>query len=150
MMDIKNIADLKMRIFDLEFKKKDHEIYLQQKVADVKDRLAGPLKLYQRFTGMFLGKTKFTPIDNNKTERGADWVNLLARVGVPFLLNKLLFNKAGFIAKTLISLVSQSAVTSVNKNSVAHLVDVVTGFVKSKTKKKKPFDYGIPPDSEAY
>lgn len=149
MIDIKNIADLQMRISDLEFKKTEHEMYLQQKVADIKDQLAAPIKFYQRITGMFLGKTKALHFDNNQTEK-ADWVNLLARVGVPFLLNKLLFNKAGFLAKTLISLVSQGAITSVNKNSVAHWVDVITGFVKSKTKKKEVLDYGIPPDSESY
>ncbi len=149
MKNIKNLADLQIHILNLEFAKKEHEIYLQEKVVAVKERLAKPLKLYNRITSMFSGKTKVLENANVKNNK-LDWVNLLARVGVPFVINKLVFRKSGFIVKTLFSLISQGAITSVNKNSVASLVDVVTGFVKSKTKKKPVLDYGIPPDSETY
>ncbi len=149
MKNIKNIADLQIHILNLEFAKNEHEIYLQQKVESVKERLASPLKFFNRITNMFSAKTNSLEnvgVNNQK----ADWVNLIARVGVPFVINKLIFRKSNFIIKTLITLASQGAIKSVNKNSVAHLVDVVTGFVKSKTKKKQVLDYGIPPDSETY
>lgn len=149
MKNIKNIADLQIHILNLEFAKTEHEIYLQQKVSEVKQRLASPLKFYNRITSMFSGKENSQQNTSSNSEK-PDWVNLLARVGVPFVINKLVFKKSGFIVKALISLFSQGAITSVNKNSVAHWVDVVTGFVKSKTKKKPVLDYGIPPDSEIY
>lgn len=149
MKNIKNLADLQIHILNLEFAKNEHEIYLQQKVESVKERLASPLKFFNRITSMFIGKANL-PQNAGSSNQKADWVNLLARVGVPFVINKLLFRKSGFVVKTLISLFSQGAIKSVNKNSVAHLVDVVTGFVKSKTKKKQVLDYGIPPDSETY
>lgn len=149
MNNIKNIADLQIHIRNLEFAKNEHEIYLQQKVESVKERLASPLKFFNHISTMFSAKTNL--LENvGPNNQKADWVNLIARVGVPFVINKLIFRKSNFIIKTIITLVSQGAIKSVNKNSVAHWVDVVTGFVKSKTKKKPVLDYGIPPDSETY
>lgn len=149
MNNIKNIADLQIHIRNLEFAKNEHEIYLKEKVEAVKERLASPLKLFNRLTNMFSGKLNMLQSGNSSNQK-PDWVNLVARVGIPFVINKLVFNKSGFIVKSLISLVSQGAITSVNKNSVSNLVDKVTDFVKSKTKKKPVLDYGIPPDSETY
>lgn len=150
MKHIKNIADLEIHIRQLEFQKAEHEIYLHQKVESIKESIAAPLKFYNRIIGMISGK----PNDNENGvldgDNKPDWINLLARVGIPYALNKLVFRKSGFIIKTLISLFSQGAITSVNKNNLAGWVDKVTDFVKSKTKKKPVLDYGIPPDSETY
>lgn len=148
MKHIKNIADLQIHIRQLEFQKAEHEIYLHQKVEFVKQKLAAPLKVFNRIKNFISGNP-----NNNGVLDGAqkpDWINLLARVGIPYALNKLVFNKYGMVIKTLISLFSQGAITSVNKNNLAGVVDKLTNFIKSKTKKKTDVDYGIPPDSETY
>lgn len=146
---IKSLADLQIHIRNLEFATNEHEIFLEQKVEAIKERLASPLKLYKRITNMFSGKVNALQ-NSEKANLKPDWVNLVARVGIPFVINKLVFNKSGFFVKSLISVFSQGAITSVNRNSVANLVDIVTKFIKSKTKKKVGLDYGIPPDSETY
>jgi hypothetical protein len=150
MKNIQNIADLQIHIRDLEFQKAEHEIYLHQKVESLKEKIALPLKFYKRITGMISGKPNSSKDGILDGDHKPDWINLLARVGIPFALNKLIFRKSGFIIKTLISLFSQSAITSVNKNNLASWVDKISGFIKSNTKKKRVLDYGIPPDSETY
>ena len=150
MKHIKNIADLQIHIKQLEFQKAEHEIYLHQKVEIIKQKIAGPLNFYKRISGLISGKPNSNKNGVLDGAQKSDWLNLLARVGIPFALNKIVFRKSGFIVKTLISLFSQGAITSVNKYNIAGLVDKVTDFVKSRTKKKPVLDYGIPPDSETY
>jgi hypothetical protein len=150
MKNIKNIADLQIHIRELEFQKAEHEIYLHQKVESLKHSIAAPLNFYKKVMGIISGKPNSNENGILDGDQKPDWVTLLARVGIPFALNKLIFRKSGFIIKTLISLFSQSAITSVNKHNLASWVDKISGFIKSNTKKKTVLDYGIPPDSETY
>ncbi|HEY4323117.1 MAG TPA: hypothetical protein VGN20_04005 [Mucilaginibacter sp.] len=74
-----------------------------------------------------------------------DIFGLLSRIVLPLTLNKTIFRNSNFLIKTLVGFLSQKASHLVNE-------DVVTGAwdkVKSLFEKKKPADYGIPPDSEA-
>lgn len=146
MVNIKNISDLRTHIANLETQKNHHENYLFTKIENIKNTITRPFTFVKHYTNSLLTNLGVNVNKNAKT----DWVNLLARVAIPFALNKLFFGKAGFIAKTLISVFSQGAISNVNKNSVSHWVDALTGFIKSKTRKNKTLDYGIPPDSETY
>lgn len=74
-----------------------------------------------------------------------DIFGLLSRIVLPLTLNKTIFRNSNFLIKTLVGFLSQKASHLVNEN-------VVTGAwdkVKSLFDKKKPVDYGIPPESEA-
>ncbi len=149
MLPIKNINDLQSHIHSLEIKRVEHEIYLRQKAASIEENLMGLLKTYSYITGFFKGNTR--PAEGNaKKNDNPDWVTMFTRVVVPFALNKVFFRKSSFIVKSLISLVSQGAISSVNKNTVAGWVDMLTDYIKSKTKKKQPLYDAIPPDSETY
>ncbi|TAE35243.1 MAG: hypothetical protein EAY66_09430 [Sphingobacteriales bacterium] len=149
MLPIKNINDLQSHIHSLELKRVEHELFLRQKAASIEENLMGLLKTYSYITSFFKGNT-WTAEGNTEKNDKSDWVTILTRVVVPFALNKVFFKKSSFIVKSLISLVSQGAISSVNKNTVAGWVDMLTDFIKSKTKKKQPLYDGIPPDSETY
>ncbi|TAF46341.1 MAG: hypothetical protein EAZ51_02275 [Sphingobacteriales bacterium] len=150
MQHIKTIADLRAHINTLEIKKNEHEIFLQPKINAIKSTLLFGLNTYHRIFGFFIGQTPFK-LKGAKNIYQNDWVNLLSRFILPYILNKLFLKKSNFIVKALISLLSQAAITSVNKSSVANLVDKITQFVKSKTHKKQTDCDNIPPpNSETY
>jgi hypothetical protein len=108
------------------------------------------MRLYNRITS-WIPTAKEGFVSENKNLE-SDWVTNSLRVGLPFIFNKVLFRKAGFIKKGLLLLASQQAATFINKDRLAEIINAVSSFIKpSKAKKqKKESDYGIPPDSETY
>jgi hypothetical protein len=78
-----------------------------------------------------------------------DLIALASRLFLPFALNKTLFRNSNFLIKILVGLVSQQASGLINQKTVATVWDTIKSLI-DKTQKKKPVDYGIPPDSETY
>lgn len=74
-----------------------------------------------------------------------DMFGLLSRILLPLTLNKTIFRNSNFIVKTLVGFLSQKASHFISEDSVTGLWDKA----KSLFEKKKPVDYGIPPESEA-
>ncbi len=64
---------------------------------------------------------------------------------MPLTLNKTIFRNSKFIVKTLVGYLSQKASHFVNEDKVMGVWDKVMSVFE----KKKPVDYGIPPESEA-
>lgn len=147
MQFIKNISDLRAHIRSLEIKKLDHELFLNQKVASIKQTFTWPINTFHKLTGFITGKNTEDIGITDKTNK-IDFVKLTSRVIIPFVLNKIFFRKSNFIVKTIISLASQGAISSINKNTVAHWVDKLTHYVKSKTKKKNTLYDNLPADSK--
>ena len=83
-----------------------------------------------------------------------DLITNLARVGIPLIMNGFLFKRSGFMAKMLITFLSQKAAKNVTSNAVSGAIDKVQGLIKnfmgSKKKRTPVRDYGIPPDSESF
>lgn len=149
--DIQNIEDLREEIRQLKLLKFEQEAYLNDQFTLLGKQLEAPIRIYQKITS-FLPTAKEAIIPEKKPA-GADWVTSSFRIGLPFLFNKVLFKKAGFLKRGLLLLASQQAANLVNKERLVELVNKTTDFVQSLTKdkkKKKHTDYGIPPDSETY
>ncbi len=151
--NINNLAELQSRIKVLKIVSAEHELFFHQKVQSVKEVLSGPSHIFTKIKFMlgFGGKKSI----GGKKPAQSDWVTNMTRVLIPYIINKTLFRKSGFIIKTVISLLSQATVSSklVNKNTFSNLIDKATGLINSTIsgkKKPKKIDYGIPPDSETY
>src|SRR5690606_31758579 len=86
------------------------------------------------------------------TDTNSDWLTNSLRVGLPFLFNKVLFRKAGFLKKALLLIATQKMAGSVNQEKITKIIDKVTDIIRPKSQKSnnKRKDYGIPPDSESY
>lgn len=78
-----------------------------------------------------------------------DIVSLLARIILPFTLNKTIFRKSNFLIKTLVSLASQKASRFINEETMAGLWDKVKGIF-SKKEEETPEHRAIPALSETY
>ena len=130
---INNASELRAEIARLKM------VSEEQSLA-IKDRFNTPSALFHTIISIFPkspeGKGGFF---------NQDIFGLLSRVLLPLTLNKTIFRNSNFLIKTLVGFLSQKASHLVNEN-------VVTGAwdkVKSLFEKKKPVDYGIPPESEA-
>ena len=149
--DIHTIEDLRAEIARLKLLKFEQEAYLGDQFNLLEYKLEAPMRLYDRISSFFPSvKDAFLP---NGKSMGSDWVTNSLRVGLPFLFNKVLFRKAGFIKKGLLLLASQQAAGFLNKDRLAEVIDKITSLIQPSNKvkkKKKETDYGIPPDSETY
>lgn len=149
--DIHTIEDLRAEIARLKLLKFEQEAYLGDQFNLLEYKLEAPMRLYDRISSFFPSvKDAFLP---NGKSMGSDWVTNSLRVGLPFLFNKVLFRKAGFIKKGLLLLASQQAAGFLNKDRLAEVIDKITSLIHPSNKakkKKKETDYGIPPDSETY
>jgi len=146
---IENIDDLRSEILRLKLQRFHHEAAIEQEINKIKDKFRIPTILLNKVNTWFGDSTRGVDKTNH------DWVTNALRIGLPVALNKLFFGKSGFIIKSLVTLFSQKAATSVNKDTLTHWIDNashwIRGAAKSRREKSKlSHDYGIPPDSETY
>lgn len=130
---INNASELKAEIARLRMTSEEQSLA-------IKDRFKSPSAIFHTIVSIFPKSP-----DGKGGFFNQDVFGLLSRILLPLTLNKTLFRNSNFIIKTLVGLVSQKASHLINEN-------VVTGAwdkVKSLFDKKKPVDYGIPPESEA-
>lgn len=149
---IKNVDELRAEIIRLKLLQKEQESYLNDQFILLKDKAESPIRFINNLTSWF------PKINHNINSFGAgakdsdsDWVTNSLRVGLPFLFNKILFRKAGFIKKALLLIATQKMAGGINQDKIAKIIDKLTDIIRPKTKKtKEAKDYGIPPDSETY
>lgn len=151
--NITNLDELRAEIARLESLKKEQEVYLGDQMGLLQHKVEAPIRLIKKFTSW-----RPTPQNLSKRISGStndsDWLTNSLRVGLPVLFNRVLFRRAGFIKKTLLLLASQKAAGAINQEKATNLINKLAELIRpsetKKRKKKKPTDYGIPPDSETY
>jgi hypothetical protein len=146
---ISNIDDLRSEILRLKLQQFHHEAVIEQDINKIKDKFRIPSILLNKVNTWFGDNTKGADKTSN------DWVTNALRIGLPVALNKLVFGRSNFIIKSLVAMLSQKAATSVNKDTLTHWIDKASHWIRGaaisrKEKRKRPHDYGIPPDSETY
>jgi len=146
---IENLDHLRVRIAILKLHRAEQEIYLNQTVSKVSRALNSPLSFIKGLIS-FLG---FGGGKKSSDSEESDWVTNLARIALPFILNKTLLSGRGFIFKWIVSFISQNTINAKNFNQgiLSNWVDKLVNWVESSSKKRKQqkeTDYGIPPDSE--
>lgn len=146
---IENINDLRSEILRLRLQRFQYEAVIEEEINKIQDRLRVPAMMLSKVNTLF--GTHAPGVDG----ASQDWVTNALRIGLPVALNKLVFGKSGFILKSVVALLSQKAVTSVNKDTVTNWIDTASNWIRGAAKSKQdksrqPHDYGIPPDSETY
>ncbi len=156
---INNAADLKREILRLNNLKKEQEGYLREQWDLVEDKVTAPFKRLNHFLGFIPNLVNTGP--KGKEDEG--WLGKGLRLGIPFLLNRVFFKKAGVAKRLLMAIVSNQALGLLNKDLIAQGIDKITAFIRRtkvekrgrkiqeiKNKKSQEYNFGIPPDSETY
>lgn len=151
--NIQNIDNLRSEIRRLRIQRLEYETDLQLISDKISEKFNVPVMIFNKisdFFGSLFGNDK----DNPEKQENTDWVTNIFRVGIPVFLNKFLFHRSGFLMKSVVAMLSQTAAKNVNKDSITDVIDKVSNWIKSskpRTRKEPVLaDYGIPPDSETY
>jgi hypothetical protein len=132
-ISINNASELKAEIARLKMVGEEQSLAL-------KSRFNSPSALFHTIISIF---------PRSEGSKGGffsqDIFGLLSRVLLPLTLNKTIFKNSNFLVKTLIGFLSQKASHFISEDSVTSVWDKIKSFFE----KKKPADYGIPPESEA-
>jgi len=150
---IKNLDDLRLEIVRLKALAKEQEDYLSDQYHLFNDKLAAPLRFVKSLIswvpGVDLAKNLFA-----KGKKDEDWLSKALRIGLPVVLNRFFLRKAGFLKRTLVTLLSQQAAGALNKDRISEVINKVADFIRptqrGKHSVRRKVDYGIPPDSETY
>lgn len=150
--NINNVDELRAEISRLKLLQSEQEGYLKDQFELFQQKIESPIHFFNKVTSWFpTGKKE--DLDPTFGNSRVDWVTNSFRVALPFLFNKVLFRKAGFIKKTLLLLASQKAAGAINQDRLSGIISKVSSLIRP-TKKRKVKndmkDYGIPPDSETY
>ncbi len=147
---INNLTELRAEILRLKTFQKEQENYLSDQYRLLEQKVEAPFKF---ISGLFswLPGYSFIPGSTN-VKAGEDWITRSLRLGLPYVLNKFLFRKAGIVKKLLVTILSQQAAGALNKDRISGLISKISELIRPKTKRKNTAhqDYGIPPDSETY
>jgi len=148
---IKNLDDLRAEIARLKMLAGEQEQYLSDQYRLFNNKVEAPARffksLFSWLPGADVAKGLFA-----KREEGGDWVSKALRIGLPVVLNRLFLRKAGLLKRAIVTILSQQAAGSLNKENVSSLINKLADFVRpsGKRRRHKHVDYGIPPDSETY
>lgn len=169
---ISNIGELKVEIVRLKKLKSDQELYLGTQYTLLRKKVETPYRVirtitsrvpgYELVKGLISSSSNGDSDSNTKKGSSSDWLTRALQLGLPFVLNKTLLKKSGWLKKSLVLLASETAAGQINQNSITAAISKVTEFVKPKKKRKKHRDvppleeepdvinFGIPPGSETY
>lgn len=168
---IHNLSDLHAEIERIEALKKQQELYLSNQFQLLKTKVEAPKRLLTQLTarvpGLRLVNGAVKSIRKSNTG-DSDWLTKVLQLATPIVLNRTLLRRSGWIKKAIVTLASETAISQVNKGSIANAMTGLANFIRPKKKKIKPKKfpksageitaeeavegnkYGIPKDSEAY
>lgn len=155
---INTISDLQQEILRLKNLKKEQELYFNDQYTLLSEKLSKPLHVVERLFSFLPGGAA---LNANIVGAGEeDWLTRTLRIGLPFLVNRMFFRKAGYFKRFAMGILSSQAAGFLNKERLAQGIDKLTALIRrSKSKKKdrkvrtqreKEYNFGIPPDSETY
>ncbi len=130
---INSLVELRTEIVRLKQARKADEAYFQLQIDDLVGKFEQPLNFFNRIKALVPGSShlkKALPTDELGVHK--DWVTRLLSVGLPFLVNRMLFPKAGYIKRILLGLATTQAASFVNKDTFSNIVDKVTQLIKPK------------------
>ncbi|WP_134087671.1 hypothetical protein [Olivibacter sp. XZL3] len=156
--NISNIEELQAEIVRLKAIKMQQEAYLEHQFGILKNKVSKPIHFFQRISGFIPNpSTLLNKIGSNQQSYHDDWLTKGLRIGLPFLVNRVFFRKAGYFKRILMGLLSSQVAGLVNKERLAETIESITSWIRKSTKKSTPsrrsrkeYNFGIPPDSETY
>ncbi len=127
---IKSMSDLRSEIFRLRAEMDLREGELKEEFHQISEKIQAPFRMMQEL-GAWLG------IGGKAEEKSSDWLTTIAQLGVPYLLNSLIFKRSGFLLKALIALVSQKAVAGINMDKMTGWIEKISQWIQKQSKEKK-------------
>jgi len=138
-MIINNIHELRAEIAVLQGQKAVQE-------AAIKARFSSPGAIFNTIFSSFKGPDLKSSLFNPE-----DLISILSRFLLPMALNKTIFRNSSFLIKALVGIIVPKASGLINQETIMTVWDKIRSIASNiSSKKKKPVDYGIPPDSETY
>src|SRR5690606_38546380 len=125
---INNVDELRAEIARLESLQNEQEGYLKDQVGFLQQKAERPLQLFKRVSSWFPSGN--TPKFSVSSGSHSDWLTNTLRVTLPFVFNKILFRKAGFIKKALLLFASQKAASEINQERVTNVIDKIASFIR--------------------
>jgi hypothetical protein len=163
---IHNLAELKAEIARLKILKNEQEAYLKSQMTLLNHKIETPVRVFNALKSNVPGLNMISGLfssSKSSSNTSSDWLTKTLRIGVPFVMNRFFFRKAGVLKKALLLLVSEQALGQVNQDKISSIIAKVTDFIKPKKNKKKKAvvenppvvedqvnEYGIPSYSETY
>ncbi|AIM39220.1 hypothetical protein KO02_22920 [Sphingobacterium sp. ML3W] len=163
---IHNLAELKTEIARLKVLKNEQEAYLKSQVSLLNHKIETPMRIFKAVKSNIPGLDMLSGLFSSTVKgeaKSGDWLTKSLRIGVPFVMNRFFFRKAGVLKKALLLLASEKALGQVNQDMVTSLIAKATNFIKPSKKKKRKAsavsppeledqvnEYGIPSYSETY
>lgn len=131
--NITNIKDIKAEIRRLKLLRTEQENYLSDQYFLLKHQVEKPVRIFNSVFSSIPGVDMAKELFRSNAENGtkADWVTKALRLGTPFLLNRTLLRRAGWLKKLIVMTLSEGAISGMNKNFFTNLIE------KFKPKKKK-------------
>lgn len=139
---INSIGDLRSEIIRLQADVEERETLIQQDFNEIAEQIRAPFQFVKKI-GSWFGGT-----GTGHDETSADWFTMVAKLGFPYLMNKIFFKRSGIIMKALVALASQKAAEGLNFSTVSSWIEQLNSWIKKRREAKN--DYGIPPDSETF
>ncbi len=140
---IKNLNDLQLEIARLTDVKREQERFLENQFVLLKHRIEVPTRIFNTLSssipGLGLAKSLFKgTVSKNLDASSGDWLNRIARIGVPLLVNSTFLRKASWLKKGLVLFASETAAGQMTKENVSNAISKLATFIKPKKKKTKP------------
>lgn len=127
---IRSIGDLRSEITRLQGEVSVREAELKEDFHQISEQIKAPYRILQE-VGSWLG------IREKGGDKKSDWFSSIAQLGVPYLLNSLIFRRSGFLVKALIALVSQKAVSGITLEKMTDWIEKLTRWIKKENKSEQ-------------
>lgn len=115
-----NLADLRAEKKKLRWEIAVREAELETELKQLQSIVNTPLRWFRSIKNLF-----------SQNESGqSDIVSTLAQLGLPILLNSVIFKKSSMVLKSLVAIISQQVARGLTAKNVASWMDTLMDWVK--------------------
>lgn len=140
---INNLEELKWEIARLTELKREQEAYLSNQYSLLKNKVEMPIRVFNTLSssipglGLFKGVIAATSKDKDNVSTNSNWLTNIIRVGLPLVLNKTFLKNSGWLKKSLVMLLSDTAAKQVTPENVSGMISKFADFIRPQVGKKK-------------
>ena len=118
---IRNLAELKAEKQKLRWEAAVREADFEDQLSHLQSIIETPVRWVHFIKDLF-----------NHDESGkSDLISSLAQLGLPILLNSVIFKKSSIVIKGLVAIVSQQLARGITSKKVAYWMETLMGWVKN-------------------
>jgi hypothetical protein len=115
-----NLADLRAEKKKLRWEIAVREAELETELKQLQSMVNTPLRWFRSIKNLF---------SQNESAQ-SDIVSTLAQLGLPILLNSVIFKKSSMVLKGLVAIISQQVARGLTAKNVASWMDILMDWVK--------------------